>query len=345
MGEKLSDIGVLAKSVPLEANILRFDVPATSLTTFGLGAPLPVVFTPKSLADLQRVWAEFYERKMPFKVLGAGSNILMPDEPLEYAVLQIGRGIDGVRSVPADSILSATKLMLDSDGLSAWDKFKHLALGEECRVYALAGTPLMRLSRDAARAGLSGLEFCSGIPASVGGAVRMNAGAHGPSMSTVVEAAVCLHQDGTPEVLDNNQLGFGYRTSVINDELLLVGVVLRLKKKTVEEVSLLRRESLDYRKSTQPLQYPSAGSIFKNPCKSTDPNDGESELKAGRLLEQAGVKGLRSGGVSFSLVHANWLVRDGGEAKTKNALELIEQARQRVYDSFGVELELEIHLW
>ncbi len=201
------------------------------------------------------------------------------------------------------------------------------------RVVAEAGTGLPRLSLRAGRRGLAGLEFAAGIPGSVGGGVAMNAGAHGHSLQDVVRRVhvVTPHGDRTWRA---DEMGFGYRTSRLHHEpAVVVEVEMELQPAAAEEVLDRTARWLQHRGATQPVRVPSSGCVFRNP-----PGDA-----AGRLVELAGAKGMREGGVEVSTLHGNYVVNTGG-GRAEDVLRLVERVRERVRRAFGVELELEVQL-
>lgn len=276
--------------------------PMSAHTAFRIGGPADVLVIPEGRDDLRRALEICHTHAVPFTVIGRGSNLLVSDDGIEGVVLKIARG------------LSRTD----------WD-------GEYLDVEA--GAPLPAVAWQAAMQGLSGLEFGVMIPGSVGGAVVMNAGAHQRSISSVVESVLCFSADGTETVLSADALGFDYRTSVLQSrpDLVLVSARLRLSPREPDRIMADMQSYLEARRRTQPLGEPGAGSIFKNP-----PGD-----YAGRLIEQAGLKGWRRGDVEISPVHANFIVNKG-HARCTDVLEAIRMVRQRVQEQFGVLLQLEV---
>lgn len=276
--------------------------PMSAHTAFRIGGPADVLVIPEGRDDVRRALEICHSHRIPLTVIGRGSNLLVSDDGIEGVVLKIARGLSGTQ----------------------WD-------GEHLEVEA--GAPLPAVAWQAAMRGLSGLEFGVMIPGSVGGAVVMNAGAHQRSISSVVESVRCLAPDGSETVLSADELGFGYRTSVLQSrpDLVLIAARLRLAPREPERIVAEMQSYLEARRRTQPLGEPGAGSIFKNP-----PGD-----YAGRLIEQAGLKGWRRGDVEISPVHANFIVNKG-HATCAEVLDAIRMVRQRVQERFGVLLELEV---
>jgi UDP-N-acetylmuramate dehydrogenase len=281
---------------------VRTDEPLSRHVSFRIGGPADVLVVPRTAEELRAVARWLYASGEPFVVLGRGSNVLVSDRGVRGVVLKVGHGLDRVR----------------------WDG---------TWVRAEAGVGLPRLAFRAAGRGLRGLEFAAGIPGSVGGAVVMNAGAHGHSTQEVVRAVHVVTPSGE-QVWPADAMGFGYRTSRLQSELgVVVEVEMSLAPDDPTEVSSRLHAWLRHRGATQPVRLPSSGCIFRNP-----PGDA-----AGRLVDLAGGKGLREGGVEVSTLHANYVVNTGG-GRAEDVLRLVERVRERVRRAFGVELELEVQL-
>lgn len=275
--------------------------PLSLYTTWKIGGPADVWVEPKDVAALQRVLAIVRAHGVPWTVIGRGSNLLVRDGGIRGVVLKLDKGFD----------------------------YAHF---EGDRVRAGAAFSVIRLAVLAGKEGLTGLEFAGGIPGSVGGAVYMNAGAHGSDISRVLKEATVLFPDGTLRTLTNRELAFRYRTSRLQEE---PGIVLeatfQLAPGDRKEIARVMAEYKDRRRRTQPLQQPCAGSVFRNP-----PGD-----HAGRLIEAAGLKGYRIGDAQISPIHANFIV-NLGQASARDVLALIEHAQETVDKRFGVALEPEV---
>ncbi|MDR7415904.1 MAG: UDP-N-acetylmuramate dehydrogenase [Armatimonadota bacterium] len=281
---------------------VRVGEPLSRHVSFRIGGPADVLLLPRGQEELREVLRFLFGRGERFVVLGRGSNVLVSDRGVRGVVVKVGRGLHRVR----------------------WDGMEAVAE---------AGVGLPSLAHQAARRGLGGLEFAAGIPGSVGGAVVMNAGAHGQCVAEVVEAVRVVTPRGE-EVWENAALGFAYRTSRLQRETaVVVEAILRLRPGDPEEIRARMEEWLRLRSCTQPVGPPSSGCIFRNP-------PGEA---AGRLIELAGCKGLRVGGVRVSTLHANYILNEGG-GRALDVLRLVETVRDRVRRTFGVELELEVQL-
>lgn len=277
-------------------------------TTYRVGGPADVMCLPETRSELLKVVTAAHVREIPWLVLGNGSNVLFSDEGFRGLVIKI-RG-----STPAEGTL--------------W----HLKQEGEF-VRAGAGVSLPRLAWSAAATGLSGLEFCTGIPGVVGGSVRGNAGAHGSDLSRVLKSIELLRPAGNVVTISASEAGFTYRESGIDRDSIVTGAVFRLTPDEPENVYERIRVFTEYRKRTQPSSDQSAGCMFKNPM----------DDKAGRLIDAAGCKGLQVGGSRVSDVHGNFIVNQGG-ATASDALRLIDMVRERVFERTGVALELEVRV-
>ena len=270
--------------------------------SFRIGGPADVLVVPRSGDELRAVARALFDEHVPFVVLGAGSNVLISDGGIRGVVLKIGKGVDRVTR--------------NSD-----------------RILAESGAGLPHLARDAATYGLSGLEFAAGIPASVGGAVVMNAGAHGHAMAEVVLSVHAVTPDGEVE-LSTAMLEYAYRTSVLQQcAAVVTEVTLQLHTADPAAVRRLTEEWLTHRSATQPIGPPSSGCVFRNPA-------GDH---AGRLIDLAGGKGLQVGGARVSEIHANYIVNTG-DATAGDVLTLMRKVNALVAEKFGVTLDPEVKL-
>lgn len=308
---------------------LSENVPARDLTTFGLGGNVRWLIEPKSMSSLSTLLQTLETNLIPWRVIGAGSNVVIRDNGCRDVVLRLGKEFQGIYvSDNEDEDLTSWTEELSPESVDPRDEVRH--------VFVLAGTSLMGLSRKTTDLGLSGLEFSAGIPASVGGSVRMNAGAHGASISDVVEKILVMDEHGMVKVLNRSDMGFSYRKTSLERSSIILGALFRLTVKPAGEIVAERLRCLEYRKRTQPLRLPSSGSVFKNPAQGKT---------AAELLEGVGVKGLSCGGVSYSSLHANWLVKTDESATASDAISLIKLGKEKVSEKFGVDLESEIVIW
>lgn len=275
--------------------------PLSVHTSFGIGGPADLLVVPHNAEALLAAQRVLSEASLAPTFLGNGTNVLISDAGLRGVVIKVAGGLLGI------------------------------TLNGKATIIAAAGESLQAVCHTAAEAGLAGLEFAGGIPGTVGGAVIMNAGAHGGEMAEVVDW-VEVGRRGELLRLTREDLSFGYRDSLVHggtDAVMRVG--LRLTPDTREGAHLRICEILQRRCAKQPVTRRSAGCVFKRPR-------GDY---AGRLVEAAGAKGLRIGDAAISTKHANFIV-NLGHARARDVLELIDTVRDRVYEEFGVELETEI---
>lgn len=285
-------------------NLFNPRTEASIPTTLKIGGPAELLLQPRRFWEILRCCEVLEENGIPYRILGGGSNLLVDD-----------RGVKGVVVRPD---WAPEELIIEGN-----------------RVEAPAGMELARLVRAAAEAGLSGLEFAAGIPGKVGGAVAMNAGWGGEEIGGAIRKVwIYCPGEGLFD-LGRNECRFGYRKSRFQgsgEVILKVG--LELRSGDQGEISARTRAVLHRRKESLPLEYPSAGSIFKNP-----PGD-----YAGRLIEAAGLKGKRIGDAQISEKHANVIV-NRGNAAFADVRRLIDLAREEVKRQFGLSLGLEIKIW
>ena len=276
--------------------------PLARHTTFRVGGPADVLFLPESAEELRQAMELAREVGEDCLVIGNGSNLLVRDGGVRGLVIKLAGPMSGV-SV------------------------------EGTAIRAQAGASLSQVSRAALQASLTGLEFASGIPGSLGGALAMNAGAYGGELSQVVREAMVL-MDGRVQTLSREELAMGYRTTrVLREGGIVLSAVLDLKEGDASEIAETMDELNRRRREKQPLSFPSAGSTFKRP----------EGYFAGALIEQAGLKGYAIGGAQVSEKHAGFLINRGG-ATASDLLRLIEYVQERVYAQSGVRLETEVRI-
>ncbi len=285
------------------ADRVQHDAPIGRHTWFRVGGRARHLIHPRDAAELASVLCHVREKGAPWKVLGSGANVLVSDD-----------GFDGV--------------VVRLDG----EEFRRIERnGSTLKVGA--GVDLIPLARRCSEQGLAGLECMAGIPAGVGGAVRMNAGGRFGDFGGVVREIEVVTRDGELETRSHERIGFGYRRSSVGDAV-VVSATLDLKKDDPAATRARFDECFEYKRASQPLAEKSAGCVFKNP-------DG---LSAGALIDRAGLKGASYGGAQVSDRHANFIIaRDGATAS--DVLHLIDMVRDRVRTAFGTELELEIDVW
>lgn len=277
--------------------------PMKNHTTFRIGGPVDALALPKTPEEVAEVVRFCHEHAQPYYVLGNGSNLLVSDEGYRGLVLQLYRNFNDIQ-----------------------------VNGETITVQA--GAMLAAVARTAYQTGLTGLEFASGIPGTIGGAVVMNAGAYGGEMKNVLKEVTVLTKEGEVLAIPAKALELGYRTSVIpKNGWIVLGAVLQLKKGDQEQILARMEELKEQRITKQPLDLPSAGSTFKRP----------EGYFAGKLIMDAGLRGFTVGGAQVSEKHCGFVV-NRGDATAADVWELICEVKRRVKEMTGVELEPEVKL-
>lgn len=284
---------------------LRFHEPLAKHTSFRIGGPAEVMAFPKTEEELSQILKVSKELDIKWVILGAGTNVLAPDEGLGGLVICLKDCMNGMEPLE----------------------------GERIRV--MSGVTMSRAAVFASKLGLSGMEFAHGIPGTVGGGVYMNAGAYGGEIGQICESVTVMDRQGRTRTLSREEMGFSYRHSVLEDTGdIVLSAVFHLTRDTPEGVMGRMKELLSKRSASQPLDLPSAGSAFKRPAGGY----------AAALIDGAGLKGFQVGGAAISSKHAGFAVNLGG-ATAGDVKELLRQVSDRVYESAGIRLEPEIRIW
>jgi UDP-N-acetylmuramate dehydrogenase len=279
---------------------IRLSEPLAGFTTFRIGGPADYYLEPLHKEDVAQVIRYFRDNAFPFMIIGNASNLLISDEGYRGAVINLEYALGDVRK-------------------------------EGDTVVAEAGVPLARFVDFCVQRGLGGVEMLAGIPGTIGGAVIMNAGAYGGEISDYLKEVEVL-RDSSVLWIKKEEGGFSYRRSGFARDVVL-SARFQLPQKDKMELMRVRRELLIKRNLAQPVNYPNAGSIFKNP----------KGNYAAKLVEAAGLKGLRRGGAQISERHGNFIVNIAN-AKATDVLELIRTAQDEVLKKFNIKLELEVKL-
>lgn len=287
---------------------IQWDAPLSAWTTYRIGGPADALVTLLDVEDLQEVLKFCRLEELRWKLLGRGSNILAADEGFGGIVIVLGEGFKYIGRDP------------ERDQGSNWVK-------------SGAGVGLARLSSWCADSGLSGFEFASGIPGTVGGGVVMNAGAWGRSMADVIRSIELVDHDKI-EIISEKHLNFSYRTCRVlagRKNAVVTGVTMSFKTAAPEQIKETIRTLKEKRKERQPYGQPNCGSVFRNP----------EEISAGKLIDEAGLKGRRIGDAAVSEKHANFIV-NCGQASAHDVLALIDEIKKKVMQTSGVELIPEV---
>ncbi|MED3552281.1 UDP-N-acetylmuramate dehydrogenase [Cytobacillus praedii] len=294
----------ISKLQELNIGIVKENEPLANHTTMKIGGPADIFIEPSSIENMIKTMELINEYKVNWTAIGRGSNLLVSDLGIEGAVIKLGRGM--------------SKLEINGTEVTAG-----------------GGYSLVSLSTQLSRQGLSGLEFASGIPGSVGGAVFMNAGAHGSDISKILTKALILFENGKVEWLSNKELMFSYRTSVLQKERpgVVLEAVFQLQSGDKDIIFSEMQKNKEYRKETQPWNFPCAGSIFRNPL----------PHYAGKLVQDAGLKGHSIGGAKISDMHGNFIVNTG-TATAQDVLSLISFIKGKIYELYQIEMHTEVEI-
>ncbi len=283
--------------------IVEKDYPLARRTWYGLGGPADYFISPRTTEQLKEVIQRCNENGVRLYVMGFGSNLLINDDGVRGAVIKLEA-----------------------------EQFAQIEFGEQ-EVTAWAGAEMSKLVLTCVEKGLSGIETLTGIPGSVGGAIKMNAGGNFGDIGAAVETVALMDNAGSVFEKSKPELVFDYRQTNIAAKFIL-NARLKLNAADPEQIMRTVKEIWIFKKNSQPLNTKNSGCIFKNP----------RGVSAGALIDRAGLKGLQIGGAIVSEKHANFIIAEK-ECKSRDVVRLIEAVRQRVKEQFDVELELEIVIW
>lgn len=292
---------------------ILWDIPMAQFSSLKVGGPAAAVIEVEDIDELKTLMQWLEENNVNWRVVGRGSNILVPDN-----------GFDGVIIILTGNFRSIELL---SPSVT-------MPVPEKILIRAGGGCPLSKVVNFCISQDLSGLEFGVGIPGSIGGAVVMNAGAWGCEIGSLIDSVSLISGSGSISSLQGKDLGFTYRKWSLPQEVILLSATFALKPGSKEEIKKNCRKYQDMRRRNQPISEPSAGSFFKNP-------PGES---AGRLIEEAGLKGFAIGDAKVSEKHANFIINTG-KASAADILRLMQIIQQEVQKRFDIKLEPEVHIF
>lgn len=310
-----SDLSIEQKINETLKGNFRIDAPLNGYTSLKIGGKTAFMIQPQDEADLKRVLKFLNSNHLPVRVIGNGTNLLVSDEKLPFAVLKLDAPF--------------------------FREIFHM----QNMVFARAGAKLTSLLKFSIEKELSGLEFLTGIPGTLGGAVYMNAGIKNKdvkddgkiylSIGDLIDKLSLMDRQGNIFTLDKSQAGFGYRISKLKDKIIL-GAYLKVTQKPADYIKSRIKEFLEIRLLKQKIFLPSAGCVFKNPE--------AGKISAGALIENSGLKGFSIGDAQVSCVHANFIVNKG-RASFKQVRRLITSIQNKVYQDSGIKLELEVEIW
>ena len=289
----------------IDENKIKYNEPMNKYTSFKIGGPAECLIKIDNEDDLKEILKFVKEENIKLTILGNGSNVLVLD-----------KGIKGI-----------TLLM----------KIEKIEIHEEenkVLVKLGAGEKIAKVGRVFLNKSLTGFEEISGIPGTIGGAVRMNAGANGREMKDIVKTVTCMDLSGNRKVFTNKEMEFSYRRSIVfSKKYIVTEVEIELEKGKEQEIKEKMDKYAKFRKEKQPLEYPSAGSTFKR---------GEDFITA-KLIDEAGLKGMSVGGAEISTKHAGFIINKNN-ATAKDVLDLVQKVKDEIYNKFGKKIELEIEI-
>lgn len=285
--------------------VLKFAEPMAKHTSFHIGGPAVAMAFPKSSKELARILEVSALLDKKYRILGAGTNVLAPDDGLDSIVICLKDSLDGMEQI------------------------------DETHIRVAAGVTMSRAAVFAAGLGLGGMEFAHGIPGTVGGGIYMNAGAYNGEISQICASVDVMYPDGKSITYTGDQMDFSYRHSRLEEDGgIVVSAIFALEKKPIPSIKAQMQDLLRRRKASQPLDLPSAGSAFKRPVGGY----------AAALIDQAGLKGFRIGDAAVSEKHAGFVV-NLGNATANDVQQLLKQVSDNVYAKSSIRLEPEMRIW
>ena len=292
---------LVQNNLKLTSSKIYFDEPMKKHTTFKIGGCADCLIKVDNIEDLQAIVDFSNKNNIPLTVMGNGSNVLVLDGGIRGIVVKI----------------NIQKLEINENTVTVGAGNKNIEIAQELLKHELTG-----------------FEELAGIPGTIGGAIRMNAGAHGKEIKEVVQTVTVMDNDGNIKQMQNDEMKFEYRNSIISKEKLIVlEATMKLQKGNKEEIQGKMKEYASWRKEKQPLEYPNGGSTFKR---------GEGFVTAA-LIDECGLKGYKIGGAEVSTKHAGFVVNTG-DATAKDVIELTNYIKEKVYEKFQKNIELEIEV-
>ena len=302
---KFLDIEKQIKNLKISKDKIFYQEPMKKHTTFQIGGPAEYLILVEEIEELKEILEMSNQNNIPITIMGNGSNLLVLD-----------KGIQGIT------------LMIKLE------KIEIKKTGETIQITVGAGEKLGKLAQMCLQKEIMGLEELSGIPGTIGGAIRMNAGAHGREMKDIVKTVKGIDYQGKEKKFEKEELAFDYRTSIFKKEkYIITEVTLELQKGQKEEIKAKMEEYATYRKEKQPIEYPSAGSTFKR----------GTDFITAKLIDEAGLKGYAIGDAEVSTKHSGFIINKG-EATAEDVLALVKYVQEKVYEKFHKKIELEIEI-
>ena len=311
-------------NLKIDKEKILYNEPMKKYTTFKVGGPAECLIKISSKKDLKEILKFANENNIQITVLGNGSNVLVQDKGI--------KGITLIIKIEKIEIENQAENLNNNKG-----KNKEENSGNDnakVKIKLGAGEKIAKVGIKFSKEGLTGFEEISGIPGTIGGAVRMNAGAHGREMKDVIKTVKCLDYHGNEKTFTNEEMNFGYRTSILKTEkYIAIEVEIELDKGNSEEIKEKMDMYKEKRKNSQPLEYPSAGSTFKR---------GEDFITA-KLIDEAGLKGTKVGDAEVSRKHGGFIINKGN-ATASDILELVQIIKNKIYEKYQKKIELEVEV-
>ena len=311
-------------NLKIDKEKILYDEPMKKYTTFKVGGPAECLIKISSKKDLKKILKFANENNIQITVLGNGSNVLVQDKGI--------KGITLIIKIEKIEIENHAENLNNNKGKNKEENSGNN--NAKVKIKLGAGEKIAKVGIKFSKEGLTGFEEISGIPGTIGGAVRMNAGANGREMKDIVKAVKCLDYHGNEKTFANEEMNFGYRTSILKTEkYIATEVEIELDKGNSEEIKEKMDMYKEKRKNSQPLEYPSAGSTFKR---------GEDFITA-KLIDEAGLKGTKVGDAEVSTKHGGFIINKGN-ATASDILELVQIIKNKIYEKYQKKIELEVEV-
>ena len=311
-------------NLKIDKEKILYNEPMKKYTTFKVGGPAECLIKISSKKDLKEILKFANENNIQITVLGNGSNVLVQDKGI--------KGITLIIKIEKIEIENQAENLNNNKGKNKEENSGNN--NTKVKIKLGAGEKIAKVGIKFSKEGLTGFEEISGIPGTIGGAVRMNAGAHGREMKDVIKTVKCLDYYGNEKTFTNEEMNFGYRTSILKTEKYIVTEVeIELDKGNSEEIKEKMDMYKEKRKNSQPLEYPSAGSTFKR---------GEDFITA-KLIDEAGLKGTKVGDAEVSRKHGGFIINKGN-ATASDILELVQIIKNKIYEKYQKKIELEVEV-
>ena len=311
-------------NLKIDKEKILYNEPMKKYTTFKVGGPAECLIKISSKKDLKEILKFANENNIQITVLGNGSNVLVQDKGI--------KGITLIIKIEKIEIENQAENLNNNKGKNKEENSGNNTT--KVKIKLGAGEKIAKVGIKFSKEGLTGFEEISGIPGTIGGAVRMNAGAHGREMKDVIKTVKCLDYHGNEKTFTNEEMNFGYRTSILKTEkYIATEVEIELDKGNSEEIKEKMDMYKEKRKNSQPLEYPSAGSTFKR---------GEDFITA-KLIDEAGLKGTKVGDAEVSRKHGGFIINKGN-ATASDILELVQIIKNKIYEKYQKKIELEVEV-